>query len=81
MLDKLAKDLFTHVEHSLGELGINKEEKAEKVRAVIEAQLAKLNMVPRQEFDAQCAVLARTRARVEQLEQQLAELEAKLKQE
>ena len=81
MLDKLAKDLFTQVEHTLGGLGINKEEKAEQVQAVIEAQLAKLNLVPRQEFDAQSAVLARTRAKLDRLEQQLAELEARLQQE
>jgi len=43
------------------------------VRALAQSALGKLEMVSREEFDAQAAILARTRARVTELE---AELEA-----
>jgi ubiquinone biosynthesis accessory factor UbiK len=47
-------------------------------RAVLQANLSRLDLVPRQEFDVQVKVLERTRALVEQLEQRLAALEARL---
>lgn len=43
------------------------------VRALAQSALGKLEMVSREEFDAQAAILTRTRARVTELE---AELEA-----
>lgn len=43
------------------------------VRALAQSALGKLEMVSREEFDAQAAILARTRGRVAELE---AELEA-----
>jgi BMFP domain-containing protein YqiC len=45
------------------------------LRSGLESALARLNLVTREEFDVQAAVLQRTRARVEALEKQLAELE------
>lgn len=45
------------------------------VRAGLEAGLAKLELVTREEFDVQTAVLARTRQKLEALERQVAELE------
>ncbi len=47
----------------------------QKMRAAAQAAFDKLDLVSRDEFDAQRAVLTRTRERLEQLEQQLAELE------
>jgi BMFP domain-containing protein YqiC len=47
-------------------------------RANIQAALAKLDLVTREEFEVQSKVLARTRAKVDDLEQQVAELEARL---
>lgn len=41
----------------------------------LQDKLAKLNLVTREEFDAQQAVLARTRAKLDALEQQMAELQ------
>jgi BMFP domain-containing protein YqiC len=49
------------------------------MRAVLEAGLTKLDLVTREEFDVQSAVLARTRAKLEHLEAQVAELEQALK--
>ncbi|ESQ10917.1 MAG: accessory factor UbiK family protein [Thiohalocapsa sp. PB-PSB1] len=44
-------------------------------RASVEAGLGKLDLVTREEFDVQTAVLARTRAKLEALQQRVAELE------
>lgn len=48
------------------------------LRSALESALARLNLVTREEFDVQAAVLRRTRTRVEALEKQLAELEETL---
>ena len=45
------------------------------LRALVESALAQLNLVTREEFDAQAALLARTREKLDQLEALLAELE------
>jgi BMFP domain-containing protein YqiC len=47
----------------------------ENFRAVLASGLGKLDLVTREEFDVQEAVLARTREKLEALEQRLAELE------
>lgn len=44
--------------------------------AVIKESLGRMDLVTRQEFDVQSRVLARTRQRLEQLEQQVKQLEA-----
>lgn len=48
------------------------------LRAATQSVFAKLDLVTREEFDVQCKVLARSRAKIEQLEKQVAELEARL---
>ena len=48
------------------------------LRASLEAGLAKLDLVTREEFDVQSAVLARTREKLERLEAQIRELEKQL---
>ncbi len=57
----------------LGESGL-KGEVDRTLRALVQSALAKLDMVNRDEFDSQAEILARTRARVEQLEQELESL-------
>ena len=47
-------------------------------RAVLQSALGRLDVVSRDEFDAQAEILARTRERVAQLEQQLKELSRQL---
>jgi len=49
------------------------------IHAVLQGAFAKLDLVTRDEFDAQTAVLHRTREKVEQLEALLAELERQIK--
>lgn len=46
--------------------------------AVLRARLEKLDLVTRDEFDAQARVLARSRAKLEALEKKIAELEQRL---
>ena len=48
------------------------------LRAATQATFARLDLVTREEFDVQRKVLARSRAKIEQLEQQVAALEARL---
>ena len=50
-------------------------------RAMLGNVFSRLDLVTREEFDAQARVLAQTRARLEQLEQRLAALEAAADQE
>lgn len=51
------------------------QEVEKNLRAALTAALARLDLVTREELDVQSAVLARTRARLEDLEKQVAELE------
>ncbi|MCV6638743.1 accessory factor UbiK family protein [Candidatus Albibeggiatoa sp. nov. NOAA] len=48
------------------------------MRAAMESTFRRMNLVTREEFDIQMDVLARTRAKIDILEQQVAALEAKL---
>lgn len=48
------------------------------VQQILARQLNKMNLVSRDEFDAQQAVLLRTRKKLEALEKQLEEIEKKL---
>ena len=48
------------------------------LRAAAQATFARLDLVTREEFDVQRKLLVRSRAKIEALEKQVAELEAKL---
>jgi BMFP domain-containing protein YqiC len=45
------------------------------IKALLQNSLSKMNLVTREEFDVQAALLSRTREKLEQLEKQLSELE------
>ncbi len=45
------------------------------IRSLLQTSLAKMNLVTREEFDVQSAVLQRTREKLEQLEQQVSKLQ------
>ena len=49
------------------------------LKALMSQGFAKLDLLTREEFDVQSEVLARTRAKLEQLEARVAELEAQKK--
>ncbi len=46
-----------------------------QVKSILQGTFDRLDLVSREEFDAQKAVLLRTREKLEQLEKQIAELE------
>jgi len=45
------------------------------IKALLQSSLSKMNLVTREEFDVQSALLSRTREKLDQLEKQLAELD------
>ena len=73
-LDELARRLAEAVPPGLAAL---KDDLERNFRAVLQSGLAKLDLVTRQEFDIQTAVLRRSRERLEELEKRLAALETK----
>jgi ubiquinone biosynthesis accessory factor UbiK len=74
-LDDLARRLADAVPESVRSFGRDLEG---NFKAVLQAQLSRLDLVSRQEFDVQAALLARTQATLTALEARLKELEAKL---
>jgi len=50
----------------------------QQLKTMLQSSFAKLDLVTRDEFDAQTAVLIRTREKLEMLEAKVAELDAKL---
>jgi BMFP domain-containing protein YqiC len=73
MIDNLAEKISTMFASS----GVStqlKEDAQRNLRAVIQSAFSKLDIVTREEFDAQSAVLARTREKLDQLEAQMEEM-------
>lgn len=75
MIDQLAKQLFSEIKSSIDSRSSSVELPASQLKAIIESGLKKLNLVTREEFDAQQAVLLRTREKLDKLEKQISELE------
>ena len=48
------------------------------VKAMLASSVAKLDLVPRAEFEVQAQVLLKTRAKLDALEKRIAELEARI---
>ena len=75
LLDDLARKLADAVPPGLKDLKADLER---NFRAMLQTALGKLDLVTREEFDVQAAVLGRTRQKLEELSQRLAELETAL---
>ena len=75
ILDDLSKRLAETIPSSIRQLQADLEK---NFHALLQAAFAKMDLVTRQEFDVQQGVLARTRAKLETLEKQVAELEARV---
>jgi len=75
LLDDLAKRVAGSVPTGLQSL---QEDLRKNLRSALESSLSRLDLVTRQEFDIQSAVLARTREKLEHLEKQLAKMEKML---
>jgi BMFP domain-containing protein YqiC len=73
-IEEIAKKLADSVP-SLGGL---RQEVETGFNAVLEDMLSRLNLVNREEFDVQTAVLAKTRQKLEQLEQTITALEQQI---
>ena len=74
-IDDLARRLSGLVPPALRE---GREEMQENFKAALQAGLAKLDLVTREEFDVQRAVLARTRGQLDELRGLVDRLEAQL---
>jgi len=75
-LDELSRKLADSVPTDLKSLGADIEK---NMRAVLQNTLANMQIVNREEFEVQQAVLQRTREKLERLEKLVAELEKGLK--
>jgi BMFP domain-containing protein YqiC len=73
-LDDLARRLADAVPESLREFGKDLES---NFKAVLQAQLSRLDLVTRQEFDVQAAILERTRSKLAEMESRLKDIEAR----
>jgi len=74
-LDDLARRLTEAIPPSIRNLGQDLES---NFKAVLQAQLARLDLVSRTEFDVQAALLKRTQSVLTAMEQRLKDIEAKL---
>lgn len=78
MSEESVESLASKLAESLPEaLRAMREDLETNFRSVLRASLSKLDLVTRDEFEVQEAVLARTRAKLETLEVKLEELENK----
>jgi BMFP domain-containing protein YqiC len=74
-IDELARRLGSLVPPGLRE---GREELQQNFKSVLQSGLGRLDLVTREEFDVQRAVLLRTREQLETLQRTVAELEAQL---
>ena len=68
-LSRKAADLFPAAQNARAKL-------EKDLYALLQASLGKLNVVTREEFDNQCALLERAGKRIAELEQRITQLEA-----
>ncbi|WP_127959750.1 ubiquinone biosynthesis accessory factor UbiK [Serratia microhaemolytica] len=71
-IEQIARQIHESMPKGVREFG---EDVEKKIRQVLQAQLTRLELVNREEFDVQTQVLLRTREKLALLEQRLARLE------
>jgi BMFP domain-containing protein YqiC len=74
LIDDLARRLAGSVPESVSALRRDLEQ---NFKGVLQSQLARMDLVTREEFDVQAAVLKRTREKLAALEKRLADLEGR----
>lgn len=74
-IDELARRLSSLVPGSLRD---SREELQQNFKSVLQTGLGKLDLVTRDEFDVQRAVLLRTRDKLNELQRSIAQIEAQL---
>ncbi|PZL95271.1 hypothetical protein CKF43_08905 [Pantoea graminicola] len=72
-IEQLARQVHDAMPKGVREFGDDVEK---KIRQVLQAQLTRMDLVNREEFDVQTQVLLRTREKLAALEQRLAQLES-----
>ena len=78
-IDDLARRLSNLVPPGVGQSGAElREELQQNFKSVLQSGLSRLDLVTREEFDVQRAVLLRTREKLEQLQRTVEALEATL---
>ncbi len=70
-LDELAKRISSLIP---GDVKHMQDDIENNIRSLLQSSLSKMNLVTREEFDVQSAVLQRTREKLEQLEKQLEQM-------
>ena len=83
MKQKISDKLFSSVSEKLEGLLPDdgpsiREELNANLKIAIQGAISRLDLVTREEFDAQAIVLQRTRSMIEELEKQVSELEQRL---
>lgn len=73
MINDFAQKFFQEIDRKLP--GLQEMLPRQEMKAAVQSAMGKMDLVTREEFDAQAAVLQRTRERLEQLEKQVADLE------
>ena len=73
-IESIAKSLSEHLPNDFSTL---KNEAEANFKSILQQQFTKFDLVTREEFDTQNAVLIRTREKLEELEKLLHELSAK----
>ena len=73
LIDELSRKLGEALPPGFNQL---KTESEEQFRHVLTRAFERMNLVTREEFDAQSAVLARTREKLEQLQKEIQQLES-----
>ena len=71
-IDKLTKHISDLIP---GDVKHMQQDIEDNIRSLLQSSLTKMNLVTREEFDVQSAVLKRTREKLEQLEKQLEKLQ------
>jgi BMFP domain-containing protein YqiC len=74
-IEEMARSIQAALPPGLKSVG---EEVDKKVKQVLQAQLMKLDLVSREEFDVQTKVLLRTREKLQAMEEKLQQLEQQL---
>ena len=74
-IEQIARQVHESMPKGIREFGDDVEK---KIRQTLQAQLVRLDLVSREEFDVQTKVLLRTREKLADLEAKLAQLEQQL---
>lgn len=73
-IEQIARQVHESMPKGIREFG---EDVEKKIRQTLQAQLTRLDLVSREEFDVQTQVLLRAREKLALLEQRISELEAR----